>query len=133
MAFKLTAAALKEYRGFLAAADDKASEFNEALAEFNSKLAELFEPVTEALEAFNETQDELKEFVETTASDWQDQFDERSEKWQEGERGQVVNSLIEAWTSAAGDMDALELDKPEEIELDIPDFSEELPSDVAEM
>ena len=52
-----------------------------------------------AIEDYNEKINDAKEFVEGVASDWRTEFDERSEGWQEGETGQVVEELISNWES----------------------------------
>jgi hypothetical protein len=58
---------------------------------------------------FREIRNELENYV----LDLRDQFDEQSEKWQESEKGQAVETWLEELDEIAETMDRLE-DAPEE-------------------
>lgn len=96
-------------------------------------LADTF--ATEAaalLEKFAEAQNEACAIMEDAANDAESYYDEKSEKWQEGERGQIYdefkNRLRELADALGETFEAPEVeigDRPEWIDnLQDPDFSE---------
>ena len=54
-------------------------------------------------DAFDTAASELSQWLADLAEDWNGQFDEKSEKWQEGEAGEAARAkidIIEAWIDA---------------------------------
>jgi predicted nuclease with TOPRIM domain len=110
MAFKMTKAQLKERDGFSKGLNDAAEQVKEKVEAANAALAEL----RTAVEEYDAKLESAKEFVDAIATEAQDAYDEKSEKWQEGEKGDAVSSWIDELQSA--DIpDALEITIPEDI------------------
>lgn len=70
-----------------------------------SELAELTAPVNEAISAYNLLLLEAAAFAEAIGEDCRAAFDEKSERWQESDRGQEAESFISEWEGF--DADAL--------------------------
>lgn len=49
---------------------------------------------------------DLKNAIDDLESDMQSQWDDRSEKWQEGERGEAANARIDEMSNASSELDA---------------------------
>lgn len=98
----------------LDAAGDKLIE---AIQTFNTWKQEWWQKVAEAQEAYNALVSEAKELVEGLRDEVETYYDERSEKWQESDRGQVY----QGWLQEFQQIDLEEADLEEPPELDIPD------------
>lgn len=70
-----------------------------ALDAFHDRAVEAQEALTAAREALVEILTEAAETVRECESDAQSYFDERSESWQEGDKGQIYQE----WITALGD------------------------------
>lgn len=112
MAFKMTKAQLKERDGLASGLKEAAAELKEKIEAANSALAD----VRTSVEEYNAKLESAKEFVEGIAEAAQEAYDEKSEKWQEGEKGDAASSWIDELQSA---------DIPEELELTIPEDIDE--------
>jgi hypothetical protein len=91
------------------------SKVEEALADFNRKVEEAKAPVDQAVEEYNAVLAEAKAFAEGIAADAQSHYDDKSEKWQEGERGQAYQAWVSEWENV--NLDDLEVELPGEVEL----------------
>jgi len=96
----------------------------------NEAVEAAFAPVKEAVDAYNETLDAIRSFYADQESDAQSTFDERSEKWQESDKGQAFQAWIES-LGAASVLDDLEVPTFDPIEIDDPPEIE-VPEDVDE-
>jgi len=76
-------------------------------------LADL-QRVTTALEDatndYNTVVDDIDTYVSSVRDRLQEEFDEKSEKWQEGDKGSAASTLIEEWSSM--DVGHVEVDLP---------------------
>jgi hypothetical protein len=54
--------------------------------------------------------DELQAMLEEIAETWQSEWDEKSERWQEGEAGEAAQERINAVEEAAGEIEGIEID-----------------------
>jgi hypothetical protein len=93
------AANLKSAWDEVVAAED---EVNEALARYN-----------EQLNAYNETVVEVNEFKDGIVNALQEYFDEKSEKWQEGDAGQELEALKSEW-------EGIEIEEIDHLEIEFP-------------
>lgn len=90
--------------------------FSEAVDDFNIKMQEAFSDLQgRHLAAYNEALSEARDFVNEIAQETADYISDKSEKWQEGDKGQAYLSFQEAYESL--DLDDIELDEPEGVEL----------------
>jgi hypothetical protein len=75
--------------------------------------------------AYNMALRESHGFVEGIASAARERWDSRSERWQDSDKGQSAATWVEAWESAASELENGELDEPEEGELEGLDIADE--------
>jgi len=86
----------------------------ESIAEFNTALADHRRPVDAAIEAYNEAVEAAKDFADRVAGDAQAYYDDRSERWQEGDAGAAYADWINAWETAS--FDNVEVEIPADLE-----------------
>lgn len=79
----------------------------EALADM---LDSRFQDLCDAVTAYNEAVSEARELAEEIAQRAADEWGEKSEKWQEGERGEAAHEWVDAWGCASFE----EVDEPGE-------------------
>ena len=91
------------------------SKIEEALADFNRKVEEAKAPVEQAVEEYNAVLAEAKAFAEGIAADAQSHYDDKSEKWQYGDRGQAYQAWVGEWENV--NLDDLDVELPAEVEL----------------
>lgn len=158
MAFKLNsqetktrAALAEELRSLAADVEEAVEQFNSeadalwsdlaaAIEEFNAKRAEAFQGVESAINAYNEKLDEARGLRDDVAGRLEDEWSEKSEKWQESDKGEAASNMKTEWENA--DLDDFEIEEIEEIEIDEPgeleapdlthaDLLEELPDEAS--
>jgi hypothetical protein len=83
-----------------------------AVTAFNDAMTTARADLQEKIDAYNEVLAEAKSFVDDVAQNWQNDFEEKSERWQEGEKGEAVAAMIEAWQNA--DLEEVSVDMPDE-------------------
>jgi hypothetical protein len=71
-------------------------------SELLSKLKAAPEDLNEAIRNYNLVLLEAGSFVQAIGEDFRAAFDEKSERWQEGEAGQEAESFISEWESFEG-------------------------------
>jgi hypothetical protein len=111
VAFKLNKTQIKERDRLAAALRESGDAMVLAVTTFNEELETLKEPLIEALTAYNVLLAETKEFVEGFLKEAQGDFEDKTETWQDGEKGEQAKEWLDAWE---------ELDL-EEIDFDFPD------------
>lgn len=122
---KITKAQQDQIDAAIKAADDSQSDLVAAIEEYNQHRDEIVAVVEQALETYNDKLQAIKDVYEGIAEEARAYYDERSEKWQEGDAGTNYNEWID--TLEAVEFDEVELDLPDELPMpDFPDFSEEL-------
>lgn len=90
------------------------SELETAVERFNQALRDMGEQVSAALTAYNEAVQEAQDFADEVQMDMADYHGNRSEKWQESERGQMFETMMGEWEVTLEEAD---IDLPEEIEI----------------
>jgi hypothetical protein len=96
----------------------RATALNAAIAAFNREVAPLARAVVEAQFDYNETMEQARTLANQISEAAQEQFDAKSERWQDSENGIQVWTWIEQWEMSLDDAD-LELPEPlEEIDPD---------------
>jgi len=114
MAFKFSKADIKERDEMVEAAKAKLTILNGAIDKFNESLNEAWGEVEEALNDYNGALSDARDFVERVKDEFTSAFDEKSEKWQEGDSGTAVNEWINSFDSV--ELDDAELEAPEPLE-----------------
>jgi exonuclease V gamma subunit len=105
MAFKLSKAEHDE-RAKLA------GRLRTAHAEMMTQATTVSEAVTnlnDAINDYNAILEDVQSFVEARKDAWQSEHDDKSEKWQEGEKAEAVSTLIGEWEG----LDLSEVDQVE--------------------
>jgi hypothetical protein len=113
MAFKISRAQLAKRHTLASDLRDKALTLNIAIAAFNQGVAPFAKAVAEAQNAYNETLEALRSLADGIAENAREQFEAKSERWQEGEKGQQVREWFERWEISLDDVD---LDLPQPLE-----------------
>jgi cell division septum initiation protein DivIVA len=111
MAFKITKKQLTERAALAADLRKKAEALNIAVAAFNQAIEPLSQAVREALEAYNGILEKARVLADSITEAAQAEFDRKSEKWQESDKGIEVRTWIEQWEMSLDDVD-LELPEP---------------------
>lgn len=116
--FKLTKAELAKRDDLVAALEIASGVLSDAVDEFNASLAASREKLEAIVNDYNETLSKARDFVEDIAQSRRDEWNDKSERWQEGEAGQNASAFVDAWEGI--ELDDIEIDFPEPIdELDI--------------
>lgn len=115
---KLNKSQVQQRDVLVAALQDQQEEVELAINHFNEQMIELFAAVEEAIESYNGTVRDAAEYVSTIAQDAESAFDERSERWQESERGERFREWVDEWMNVV--LDEVQIEQPEEV--DVPDL-----------
>ena len=92
---------------------DSEEGLEKAVRQHASDMDDANNRLVQVLERHNDVIHEINEFRDGVASDITDYISERSERWQEGEKGELYRAWEDAWH---GDIDEVEIDLPDEIE-----------------
>lgn len=133
MAFKLDKQESLRRAGLVASLQEAWGKIEDAVDVYNDAVAELKGPVAEAIEAYNEIATEAAGFAEDVATRAEGEFDDKSEKWQESERGQAAGGWRDEWQSL--DLATIEPEFPDDLAIDDPghaDALEGLPDEASE-
>ena len=114
MAWKLNKAELTRrnalYDEIMGAGEDLLA----AVAAYNEAMAEQAQKVQEALDAYNSALSDARDFRDEIVGDRDGDYQDKSEAWQEGDKGQAVRTWIDEWEGA--ELDEVEIEFPEELE-----------------
>jgi translation elongation factor EF-G len=131
MAIKLNKAEQLKMEALKGDIDKIQAQLEDEVNDANQKIADIVEHLNGFIKAFNEKATELKEYIDEKASDWRNEWDERSEAGQQNERGQVLDEFISEWENS--EVEEIPDVTPEEIELEYPEIPslETLPAEPA--
>jgi exonuclease VII small subunit len=94
-----------------------------AVTAFNDAMLAARETLQTEIDEYNVVLADAKAFADDVAQNWENDFEEKSERWQDGETGEAVRAMIEAWQSI--DLEAIDIDMPDpEISFDAEVHSE---------
>lgn len=118
MAMKLTKAEATQKADLVAGLESASVELDAALVLANDRLAEVRDGMEAAVDAYAERLGEARDFRDGLVARLQDEIDCKSERWQEGSKGEAAIALKDEWESL--DLDDLEIDMPGDFdELDL--------------
>jgi Rad3-related DNA helicase len=122
MAFKLTKAEDTRKASIEANLEEVVGKVEDAKNQLEADIAALVETFNaEAVTILNEALEDARGFVEDIHRERSEEYDMKSERWMEGERGQAAYDWLQSWETAVGELDEVaELDAPT-IEFEIPD------------
>ena len=118
MAFKVTREQLARRDVLAVDLRAKATALNTAIAAFNREVEPLARAVAEAQAGYNETMERARSLASRISETAQEEFDAKSERWQDSDNGTQVRTWIEQWEMSLDDID---LDLPEPLEEIDPD------------
>jgi hypothetical protein len=113
VAFKVSKEQLAKCDALATELRAKAEALNIVIAEFNRKIQPLAQAVAEAQADYNQTLEMAHTLTSKVAEVAQEEFEAKSEKWQESEKGIQIRSWIEQWEMI---LDDIEFDLPEPLE-----------------
>jgi hypothetical protein len=111
MAFKTTKDQLAKRDALAADLRRKARLLNAAIAEFNRQLGPIAQAVAEAQTHYNAAMESARTLANEISGPAQEQFDAKSEKWQDSDAGVHIRTWIEGWEMSLDDVD-LDLSEP---------------------
>jgi hypothetical protein len=131
MAFKLSKEENNQRDELVAKLEIAGTDIDAAVILANATLETLLLPINEKIAAYNEILAEAKELVEDVAARMQDEFENKSEAWQEGEKGVAASAFITTWTDLDfEEVEEVEIELIEELDLAHRDDLENAPSEV---
>jgi len=130
MAFKLTKGERASLTDHIETLQEKLHAIREAEEARSMALASLDETVQTAITDYNGALADAKTFVEETAERLRGEYDEKTERWQEGDKGSAANEFIEQWESVdMEDIDESQTVAPDEIVAEHQEGLEGLPTE----
>lgn len=124
---KLGKTEVQEFNEILNVARESYEEINSAIEKYNQSCEELWEAIEAAKEKYNTALDDALNFTDQVSNEMTDYFEERSEKWQESEKGDAYREWIDEWENISLDRCNIEQPEPiEEFDSDAIDLLEEL-------
>jgi predicted nuclease with TOPRIM domain len=110
---------------------EKHESLTETIEVFNAALTTHQKAVEEALQSLNGVIVEGKDWLEGISQEQSDYYEDKSEKWQEGENGQNYDAWKELYENVSG-TDELTIEFPDPLEVpdcELPDELENLPDE----
>jgi hypothetical protein len=123
---KLSAKDIKRRNEISSTLQNRAKDLETAIIEFNKSVETSWREVEHALADYNSEVEEAEKFREDIYTEQQEYFEEKSENWQQGERGEEYSSWMESWRDAQ--FSTIEIDEPVELEIPDMDHAQELDS-----
>lgn len=116
MPFKLTKADMKLRDEILEKLSAQKGKLDAAIAKFNDMVAIAHADVKACVEGYNEVLSEAREFAADTATQASDDYDAKSERWQESAKGQAAAEFKSAWEDVG--LAYVKVDAPERLSID---------------
>jgi vacuolar-type H+-ATPase subunit H len=122
MAFKLTSKEDARKSELEAELEQAVGAVEDARNELQEEIAKLIADFNEKhVDPLNTKLEEAHGFVEDIVNERQGEYDDKSERWQDGERGQSAQSWLQEWESSMGELEAMEQVEVPEVYITIPD------------
>jgi hypothetical protein len=121
MALKLTKAEAERQTALVADLQAQKDAMQKAIEDFNTALETARADLREAVGKYNDVVSEVNGFAADIASRLDDEINNKSEKWQEGEKGEAATAWKDEWEA----IDFSELDVDELAPSDIDDFDDD--------
>jgi hypothetical protein len=120
MAFKLTKVEINRRGDHTDMLDKAKAGLISKIEDYNFAMAAPREALLAAINEFNDVLAEANQWRDDIHTRLSDEYENKSEKWQDGDRGREANTMIESWSNEIEGLDDL-VDVPES--LDIPDLT----------
>jgi F0F1-type ATP synthase membrane subunit b/b' len=122
MAFKLTKGELATKSELQEKLSFARQDLDAAIDTANEALRAAIDQMNDALADYNSTLGEARQFVADIVSQAEEDFSDKPERWQEGERGEIVREWIDEWEQAQ--LDDIELPELEPVAIDAEDHGD---------
>jgi coenzyme F420-reducing hydrogenase alpha subunit len=103
---------------------EKHEALEQAVDQFNQTLTEAREKLETVIGEYNAALEETRAFVEEIASDMETYYDERSEKWQEGDAGTNYSDWKDQWD--INEFNDVEIEFPDDLNFDVEEHGTKL-------
>jgi hypothetical protein len=97
LAFKLTKKQVAERNALAAGLRLKAARLAVAITDYNETLSTVAPAVRGAIDAYNEAIEAARTFVNEIAEPAREEYDDKSPRWQESEKGTEADRWINEW------------------------------------
>jgi hypothetical protein len=121
MAFKFSKAQRAELNSFRDRLDKEYIDLTGTLEEQAEVIGAAYERLNGAIDTYNGVLANARSYIEDIASEAESEFEDKSENWQSGERGEIVREWIDAIDNAVSEMEDGEQFTFEGIGLEVPD------------
>lgn len=100
-------------------------QLEDAVSLFNTRVGELWAELVEPkVEKYNAVIQDAANWRDELVGEMDSYIDERSDAWNSGDKGTAYNEWKDAWEGLG--LEEFEIDKPSEVELDLPTSGEDL-------
>jgi len=123
---KLTNAELKDRDRLVDELRTAKSNLEENVSKFNEVLTGMLDGLNGYVTEYNQVLEQLREFHDNVVSRLEEQFDSKSESWQESDRGQAASELKDEWENL--ELEDIEMFDVEMLELQEADHDENIES-----
>jgi hypothetical protein len=113
MTFKLSRGQLAEQKAIATDLRERARALNVAIIAFNQGIGPLCRAVGDALDDYNEVLAMARGLTDCIADTAREEFEAKSERWQDSENGTQVRHWLEQWEMS---LDDVQLEIPEPLE-----------------
>jgi hypothetical protein len=124
MAFRLSKDELKTRDEHASKLGRLATEIETAMEAYNSATEAPRAEVEKAIEVYNEAASEARDFVEGVAARIQEEMDERSDRWREGDKGEAAAAWLSEWEALS--INDIEIELPQGLNFEDPDHAGQL-------
>jgi hypothetical protein len=114
MPFKLTKDQITERAALAADLRRQGDALAAAIVAFNTAFGPVAELLTGAAAAYNQSLGSARNFAYAIAEEARGEFDDKSERWQEGDKGTEADAWIQQWEDAS--LDDVDFEPPEPME-----------------
>jgi hypothetical protein len=134
MAYKLSKSDAKEKDDHAKKLRQLREKLDEAFTVAENEMQAAVDRLNDVIREYNEACLAARDFVDTAASGWKELWEAKSDKWQESETGQAVDTFIQTWEAFVGNMDDEPVAEISDVDLDNPgdsyaDDLDQLPSE----
>lgn len=124
MSFKLSKDECKQRTDLMAKLSEMRNAFETAIETYNETIQEARGSVEESAQALNDALEEARSFVADIANQGESDYAEKSERWQESDKGQAAQEWWQAWQELESSLEPVEIDFPDGITVDVEDHAD---------
>lgn len=123
MAFKISKSEDAQLTAIQTELASAKAELDTAVEDMNDALVTAADALTDRLAEYNDKLEAARAFIADIVSQAEEDFSDKSERWQEGERGEICRAWIDEWEQVnledviAPDIEPIALDAEDHTEL----------------